>query len=122
MDPSFWLVALLVAIVAAGMKGMVTNLAPIALDEGTASLGPGVVVGEIDQARALFVGGEPLLDAFATVSGLLPADARTLLAKFGLKADHVLRPAASSRRSTPRRWPCPVIASGSPGSRARACS
>src|SRR6185312_6308359 len=70
-------------------------LGRIALDEGTASLGPGVVVGEIDQARALFVGGEPLLDAFATVSGLLPAEARTLLAKFGLRADHVLRPAGT---------------------------
>jgi ATPase subunit of ABC transporter with duplicated ATPase domains len=58
-------------------------------------LGPGVVVGEIDQARGLFLGGEPLIDAFSTVAGLLPAQARTLLAKFGLRADHVLRPAAT---------------------------
>ncbi|GAA3887981.1 ABC-F family ATP-binding cassette domain-containing protein [Saccharothrix violaceirubra] len=63
---------------------------------GTASLGPGVVVGEIDQARGLFLGGEALVDAFcAAVPDLAPADVRTLLAKFGLKADHVLRPAAS---------------------------
>jgi ATPase subunit of ABC transporter with duplicated ATPase domains len=62
---------------------------------GVATLGPGVVVGEIDQARALFLGGEPLIDAFSTVAELLPADARTLLAKFGLRADHVLRPAAT---------------------------
>jgi ATPase subunit of ABC transporter with duplicated ATPase domains len=51
-------------------------------------------VGEVDQARGLFLGGEPLIDAFRTaVPGMMPADARTLLAKFGLRADHVLRPA-----------------------------
>ncbi|HEY6595542.1 MAG TPA: ABC-F family ATP-binding cassette domain-containing protein [Asanoa sp.] len=66
------------------------------LDGGTAHLGPGVVVGEVDQARGLFLGPAPLLDAFRSVAGaMLPADARTLLAKFGLKADHVMRPAAS---------------------------
>jgi ATPase subunit of ABC transporter with duplicated ATPase domains len=88
-----------VAITGANGSGKSTLLAAmlgrIVPDEGTASLGPGVVVGEIDQARALFLGDEPLLDAFGTVSGLLPADARTLLAKFGLRADHVLRPAGT---------------------------
>ena len=58
-----------------------------------------MVVGEVDQARGrLFgahgLGDEPLLDAFrACVPDLAPADVRTLLAKFGLKAAHVLRPA-----------------------------
>jgi ATPase subunit of ABC transporter with duplicated ATPase domains len=67
-----------------------------ALDAGTAHLGPGVVVGEVDQARGLFLGPEPLLDTFRSVAGaVLPADARTLLAKFGLKSDHVMRPAAT---------------------------
>ncbi|MEV1205640.1 ATP-binding cassette domain-containing protein, partial [Microbispora rosea] len=70
-------------------------LGRIPLDEGTAALGPGVVVGEIDQARALFEGDEPLLDAFGALVDLPPADARTVLAKFGLRADHVLRPAAT---------------------------
>ncbi|MDE2403512.1 MAG: MFS transporter [Sphingomonadales bacterium] len=32
-DPSFWLLALVVSIVTAGMKGTVTNLMPIALDQ-----------------------------------------------------------------------------------------
>jgi ATPase subunit of ABC transporter with duplicated ATPase domains len=69
-------------------------LGRIPLDEGHAALGPGVVVGEVDQARGLFLGGEPLIDAFpAAVPDMMPADARTLLAKFGLRADHVLRPA-----------------------------
>ena len=67
-----------------------------ALDEGHAALGPGVVVGEVDQARALFFGDEVLLDAFgAVVPDLPPADVRTLLAKFGLRAAHVTRPAAT---------------------------
>ena len=33
-DPSFWMIALIVATVTAGLKGMVTNLVPMALDEG----------------------------------------------------------------------------------------
>jgi len=71
-------------------------LGRIPLDEGHAALGSGVVVGEVDQARGLFLGGEPLIDAFqAAVPGMMPADARTLLAKFGLRADHVLRPAGT---------------------------
>jgi ATPase subunit of ABC transporter with duplicated ATPase domains len=88
-----------VAITGTNGSGKSTLLAAmlgrVPLDEGSASLGPGVVVGEIDQARALFLGGEPLLEAFTGVSGLLPAEARTLLAKFGLGADHVLRPAGT---------------------------
>ncbi|MFI6770376.1 ABC-F family ATP-binding cassette domain-containing protein [Streptomyces sp. NPDC050355] len=74
-------------------------LGRLPLDAGQASLGPGVVVGEVDQARgALFgapgLGDEPLMDAFrASVPDMAPADVRTLLAKFGLKAAHVLRPA-----------------------------
>ncbi|MFD5398519.1 ABC-F family ATP-binding cassette domain-containing protein [Streptomyces sp. NPDC127097] len=69
-------------------------LGRLPLDAGQASLGPGVVVGEVDQARGLFFGDDPLMDAFrASVPDLSPADVRTLLAKFGLKAAHVLRPA-----------------------------
>lgn len=68
--------------------------APLA--SGHASLGPGVVVGEVDQARNRFLGAERLLDAFeAEVPQLNPADVRTLLAKFGLRAAHVMRPAAT---------------------------
>lgn len=33
-DPAFWLAVLIFSIVSAGMKGMVTNLAPFALDQG----------------------------------------------------------------------------------------
>jgi ATPase subunit of ABC transporter with duplicated ATPase domains len=87
-----------VAITGANGSGKSTLLAAllgrIPLDEGTAHLGPAVVVGEVDQARGLFVGERPLMAAFgAAVPDLSDADVRTLLAKFGLKAGHVLRPA-----------------------------
>ncbi|MFD8562841.1 ABC-F family ATP-binding cassette domain-containing protein [Streptosporangium canum] len=89
-----------VAITGANGSGKSTLLAALLgrlpLDEGNASLGSGVVVGEVDQARGLFLGGEPLLDAFgAAAPDMPPADVRTLLAKFGLRAAHVLRPAAT---------------------------
>jgi ATPase subunit of ABC transporter with duplicated ATPase domains len=61
-------------------------------DDGDASMGASVAVGEIDQARGLLDGGKKLGDA---VEALLvdwnSADVRTLLAKFGLKADHTSR-------------------------------
>ncbi|MFG3422077.1 ABC-F family ATP-binding cassette domain-containing protein [Micromonospora sp. NPDC048063] len=89
-----------VAVTGANGSGKSTLLAALLgrlpLDQGHAALGPGVVVGEVDQARGLFLGDAPLIDAFrAAVPDLSPADARTLLAKFGLRAAHVLRPAAT---------------------------
>ncbi|MFJ9811828.1 ABC-F family ATP-binding cassette domain-containing protein [Streptomyces sp. NPDC101158] len=89
-----------VAITGANGAGKSTLLAALLgrlpLDAGDAILGPGVVVGEVDQARKLFHGTETLLEAFcAAVPDTEPADVRTLLAKFGLKADHVLRPATT---------------------------
>ena len=54
-----------------------------------------MVVGEIDQARRTFDPASPLLDAFCAHTGQIPGEARTLLAKFGLGADDVLRPAGS---------------------------
>ncbi|MGK5742984.1 ABC-F family ATP-binding cassette domain-containing protein [Micromonospora sp. URMC 103] len=89
-----------VAVTGANGSGKSTLLAALLgrlpLDAGHATLGPGVVVGEVDQARGLFLGDVPLIDAFrAAVPDLSPADARTLLAKFGLRAGHVLRPAAT---------------------------
>ncbi|MFJ2542323.1 ABC-F family ATP-binding cassette domain-containing protein [Microbacterium sp. NPDC087589] len=61
--------------------------------DGTASLGSSVQIGEIDQARSLLTGDAALADAFeALVPELSSAEVRTLLAKFGLRADHVTRP------------------------------
>ncbi|UCZ60614.1 ribosomal protection-like ABC-F family protein [Mycolicibacterium phocaicum] len=61
-------------------------------DEGRASLGANVAIGEIDQARADFTGASRLVDRFEHhVPSWTTADVRTLLAKFGLRADHVER-------------------------------
>ncbi len=71
-------------------------LGRLPLVSGHASLGSGIQVGEVDQARSLFDGEVPLLEAFAAqVPSLLPAHSRTLLAKYGLVAGQVLRPASS---------------------------
>ncbi|MGH3726203.1 MAG: ABC-F family ATP-binding cassette domain-containing protein [Mycobacterium sp.] len=61
-------------------------------DEGRASLGTNVAIGEVDQARADFAGPGRLVDRFEQrVPSWSTADVRTLLAKFGLRADHVER-------------------------------
>ncbi|MEV6346823.1 ABC-F family ATP-binding cassette domain-containing protein [Actinoplanes sp. NPDC051851] len=89
-----------VAITGANGAGKSTLLAALLgrepLTSGAAHLGSGVIVGEVDQARGLFLGGEPLATAFgAAVPDWNDPDVRTLLAKFGLRSAHVLRPAAS---------------------------
>ncbi|MFC6154596.1 ABC-F family ATP-binding cassette domain-containing protein [Nocardioides yefusunii] len=58
--------------------------------EGRHSLGTTVEVGRIDQARTGLADDLPLGDAFERlVPEMTPAEVRTLLAKFGLKADQV---------------------------------
>ena len=69
------------------LRLLLGHLAP---DEGRATLGASVAVGEIDQARTSLAEALPLGDAFeAAVPAMTPAEVRTLLAKFGLKADQV---------------------------------
>jgi ATPase subunit of ABC transporter with duplicated ATPase domains len=68
-------------------------LGRIDLAAGEQRLGPSVVVGEMDQARRRFVDDITLLDAFVGATGVDVTDARSLLAKFALGSDHVLRPA-----------------------------
>ena len=64
-------------------------------DRGTVSTGSGVELGEIDQARGVFTGPQSLTEAFRDrVPDETEAEVRTLLAKFGLRGDDALRPAA----------------------------
>ena len=70
-------------------------LGDVPLSSGQRWLGPGVVVGELDQRRRTFLTDEPLIGAFARASGLLAQPSRSLLAKFGLGAEHVGRLATS---------------------------
>ncbi len=68
-------------------------LGKIQPDDGSATLGAGVEIGEVDQARGLFRGSAALADTFSAEMPDWPdADVRTLLAKFGLRGPHVLRP------------------------------
>ncbi|GAY08911.1 methionine ABC transporter ATP-binding protein [Pseudonocardia sp. N23] len=71
-------------------------LGKLRVDSGVAGLGSGVRVGEVDQARGLFLGDASLVRAFGeAVPDWADADVRTLLAKFGLTREHVPRPASS---------------------------
>ena len=69
-------------------------LGRLPLAQGRQSLGASVKIGEIDQRRLTFEPHQQLLDAFRAASGLAEAEARTLLAKFGLGADDIGRPVA----------------------------
>jgi ATPase subunit of ABC transporter with duplicated ATPase domains len=62
---------------------------------GERYLGPGVVVGEIEQVRHQLAGDRTLVDSFMRATGMTVSDARTLLAKFGLGASDVERRAGS---------------------------
>ncbi|HSC74217.1 MAG TPA: ABC-F family ATP-binding cassette domain-containing protein [Gaiellaceae bacterium] len=64
------------------------------LESGQLWTGTGVVLGELTQQRGELTRGE-LLPLFTRESGLNDEEARTLLAKFGLGADHVRRDAGS---------------------------
>jgi len=59
---------------------------------GSQWMGPGVVVGELDQRRLGLPFDRPLLDGFIATGRLLPQESRSLLAKFGLGTEHVSRP------------------------------
>ena len=64
-------------------------------DTGSASLGASVAIGEVDQARTGLAEELPLGAAVeAALPDLAPGEVRTLLAKFGLKADQVTNPVA----------------------------
>jgi ATPase subunit of ABC transporter with duplicated ATPase domains len=82
-----------------------TLLGRLAPASGTAWLGPSVVVGELGQDRRPQEGGDPdarrwaggeesVLDRMIKSCGLTTPAARSLLAKFGLGAEHVQRPRA----------------------------
>ncbi|NMR28489.1 ABC-F family ATP-binding cassette domain-containing protein [Crystallibacter degradans] len=72
------------------LKLLLGHLSP---DDGAASLGSSVAVGEIDQARGQLADTKPLSESFESlVPQLNQAEVRTLLAKFGLKADQVSSP------------------------------
>ena len=71
-------------------------LGDLPLAAGRRWAGPAVVFGELDQRRAgLDLGRASVIANFMAATGMLQEEARSLLAKFGLGADHVSRPPAA---------------------------
>jgi ATPase subunit of ABC transporter with duplicated ATPase domains len=70
-------------------------LGEVELTSGVHWRGPGVVVGRLEQAREQLQDADTVLDAFMAATGMLVPEARTLLAKFGIGAEHVHRAAES---------------------------
>ena len=66
-------------------------LGDVDLAGGQRWLGPGVKVGLLDQRRLRYGGDAALLRSFMDSTGLDRSEARSLLAKFGLGADHIDR-------------------------------
>lgn len=70
-------------------------LGRLALTSGERWMGPSVVVGELGQDRRAFSAETTVLKSFLTSTNLDTATARSTLAKFGLGADQVSRPAST---------------------------
>jgi ATPase subunit of ABC transporter with duplicated ATPase domains len=69
-------------------------LGEVELAGGARWVGPGVKVGLLDQRRLRYGSRGPLLRSFMDTTGLDRSEARSLLAKFGLGADHMDRAGA----------------------------
>ena len=71
-------------------------LGEVPLVSGEQRIGPSVKLGRLEQARTqLAAAGTTTLSAFQASTGLVISEARTLLAKFGIGAEHVHRPVSS---------------------------
>ncbi len=88
-----------VAITGRNGSGKTTLIAMLAgrmaLVSGNRDLGRSTTIGELGQDRAAYSGEEALIDAFAARTALPQEEVRTLLAKFGLRAEHVSRHCAA---------------------------
>jgi ATPase subunit of ABC transporter with duplicated ATPase domains len=70
-------------------------LGDVPLSAGSRAVGPRTTAGALGQGREAYAGRASLLDEFHARTALPAEEGRTLLAKFGLGADHVHRPCAS---------------------------
>jgi ATPase subunit of ABC transporter with duplicated ATPase domains len=71
------------------LLGMLLGVVPLVA--GRRILGRRTTIGALAQDRSAFAGDEPLLAVFRRRTGLAEEPSRTLLAKFGLGADHIRR-------------------------------
>jgi ATPase subunit of ABC transporter with duplicated ATPase domains len=70
-------------------------LGRLPLTSGERWIGPSIVIGELEQDRQALTAKATVLDSFLASTKLDTAAARSLLAKFGLGADQVSRPAST---------------------------
>jgi ATPase subunit of ABC transporter with duplicated ATPase domains len=70
-------------------------LGEVPLRSGSRAAGPRTSVGALGQERAAYAQDDSLLAEFQRRASLAAEDARTLLAKFGLGAEHVHRPCST---------------------------
>jgi ATPase subunit of ABC transporter with duplicated ATPase domains len=70
-------------------------LGRIPLAAGERYAGPGQRIGELDQLRGALTADAPLVEVFRERTGMAESEARSALAKFGLEAEHVARPATA---------------------------
>jgi len=88
-----------IALVGANGAGKTTLLQALLgrlpLASGHHSLGAGVLLGEVDQARSEFRSRATVVEVLEAVTRWPASEVRTLLAKFGLRRDHVDRAADS---------------------------
>jgi ATPase subunit of ABC transporter with duplicated ATPase domains len=70
-------------------------LGEVPLVSGVRSVGRATVIGLIGQQRSAYDGDAPLVQELVARTGSPVAEARSLLAKFGLGADHIARPCSS---------------------------
>jgi len=75
------------------LLGMLLGEMPLAA--GSRFVGRRTVAGTLAQERGAYEGDEPLLERFRGRAGMRPEEARTLLAKFGLGAEHIGRACSS---------------------------
>ena len=70
-------------------------LGEIPLTSGIQRIGPSVKLGRLEQARNQLAAAGSTLTAFQSATRMMVSEARTLLAKFGIGAEHVNRPVES---------------------------
>ena len=70
-------------------------LGRVPLSAGRQSLGSGVLLGEVDQARLAFDADATVVEVLEQRTNWPAGEVRTLLAKYGLRGDHVGRAASS---------------------------
>jgi len=93
-DPTFWLAVAVFAVVTSGMKGMITNLSPLALDNGVSATAAAGLISVYGTAGLVAKGGFALLSdrvnprilMFASLAGFAAGMAMLTQASLGYTA------------------------------------